>query len=148
MVDKDAPPPPKTPREINIEAGIRIDVPIALERAAPKPYVRPAEELPFPWFYWIQIRTFTGREFKVAVEADWTIAKVKERIEEKEGIPCYCQRLLWRGRQINDYQILEDVCHSRNGSASRTNDRQHKIEKEIPGEPLPMLHLIGSFRSG
>lgn len=69
--------------------------------------------LPGPSFYWITVRTLIGTEIKLAVEANWKIAKVKERVEEKEGIPPAQQRLITGGKQANDEKTLEEVCERR-----------------------------------
>ena len=52
------------------------------------------------WMIWIQPPN--GHRFALDVEATDTIANVKAKIEEKEGIPASDQRLFWDG------EILED----------------------------------------
>ena len=40
----------------------------------------------------IKVKTLTGKEIEIDIESDDTIARIKERVEEKEGIPPVQQR--------------------------------------------------------
>lgn len=42
------------------------------------------------------------------IEAAWTVAKIKERVEEKEGIPPAQQRLIFGGKQMADDKTAKD----------------------------------------
>ncbi|CAG8689540.1 2850_t:CDS:2 [Dentiscutata erythropus] len=42
----------------------------------------------------IKVKTLTGKEIEIDIEHDDTVARVKERVEEKEGIPPAQQRLI------------------------------------------------------
>ena len=42
----------------------------------------------------IKVKTLTGKEIEIDIESDDTIARIKERVEEKEGIPPPQQRLI------------------------------------------------------
>ncbi|KAJ5750644.1 hypothetical protein N7533_007672 [Penicillium manginii] len=35
----------------------------------------------------IKVRTLTGKEIELDIEPDYKVARIKERVEEKEGIP-------------------------------------------------------------
>jgi len=50
----------------------------------------------------IKVKTLTGKEIEIDIEVDDTIARIKERVEEKEGIPPPQQRLIFGGKQMSD----------------------------------------------
>lgn len=43
----------------------------------------------------IKVKTLTGKEIEIDIEPSDTIERIKERVEEKEGIPPIQQRLVW-----------------------------------------------------
>jgi len=50
----------------------------------------------------VKVKTLTGKEIEIDIETDDTIARIKERVEEKEGIPPPQQRLIFGGKQMTD----------------------------------------------
>lgn len=50
----------------------------------------------------IFVRTLHGRSITIVVDLDQTIQEAKRRIEEEEKIPVDCQRLIYRGKQLED----------------------------------------------
>lgn len=64
----------------------------------------PARALPTSWLPGVQIKvkTLTGKEIEIDIESDDTISRIKERVEEKEGIPPPQQRLIFGGKQMAD----------------------------------------------
>jgi ubiquitin len=56
----------------------------------------------------LYIKTLVGKELKLNVELDTTIAIVKQKVEELEGIPPSQQRLVFNGRQLSDEKNLEE----------------------------------------
>ncbi|EAL22135.1 hypothetical protein CNBC2730 [Cryptococcus deneoformans B-3501A] len=48
----------------------------------------------------VKVKTLTGKEVDIDVQPDMTISKVKERVEEKAGIPPVQQRLIFGGKAI------------------------------------------------
>ncbi|KAJ5411873.1 Ubiquitin supergroup [Penicillium crustosum] len=49
-----------------------------------------------------RVRTLTGKEIELDIEPDYKVARIKERVEEKEGIPPVQQRLIFGGKQMAD----------------------------------------------
>lgn len=50
----------------------------------------------------IKVRTLTGKEIELDIESDYKVSRIKERVEEKEGIPPVQQRLIYGGKQMAD----------------------------------------------
>lgn len=56
----------------------------------------------------IKVKTLTGKEIEIDIEPSDTIERIKERVEEKEGIPPIQQRLIFAGKQMNDDKTAKD----------------------------------------
>jgi len=56
----------------------------------------------------IKVKTLTGKEIEIDIEPTDTIERIKERVEEKEGIPPVQQRLIFAGKQMNDEKTAKD----------------------------------------
>ena len=56
----------------------------------------------------IYIKTLTGRKIPLNVETDQQIIKIKEYIQEKEGVLVDQIRLIYSGRQLNDTATIND----------------------------------------
>lgn len=54
----------------------------------------------------VKVKTLTGKEIEVDVEPKEKVIKIKERVEEKEGIPPQQQRLIFGGKQMNDDKTI------------------------------------------
>ena len=56
----------------------------------------------------IYVKTLTGRKIPFDVETDQQIIKIKEYIQEKEGVLIDQIRLIYSGRQLNDTDTIND----------------------------------------
>ena len=74
----------------------------------------------------VKVRTLTGKELEIDIDSNDKISRIKDKIEEKEGIPPLQQRLIFGGRQLSD-----DKCAS-----------------EYSLEGGSVLHLVLALRGG
>uniref|UniRef100_A0A182V579 Ubiquitin-like protein NEDD8 n=1 Tax=Anopheles merus TaxID=30066 RepID=A0A182V579_ANOME len=56
----------------------------------------------------IKVKTLTGKEIEIDIEPTDKVDRIKERVEEKEGIPPQQQRLIFSGKQMNDDKTAQD----------------------------------------
>lgn len=49
---------------------------------------------------YVFLQTLTGKEIEIDIEPTDKVERIKERVEEKEGIPPQQQRLIFSGKQM------------------------------------------------
>jgi ubiquitin len=54
------------------------------------------------------IKTLTGKNITLEVNPEDTIERLKQKIQEREGIPPAEQRLIFSGKQLDDNKTIQN----------------------------------------
>ncbi|GMH07978.1 hypothetical protein Nepgr_009818 [Nepenthes gracilis] len=99
----------------------------------------------------IKVKTLTGKEIEIDIEPTDTIDRIKERVEEKEGIPPVQQRLIYAGKQLADDKTAKDY-NIEGGSVLHLvlalrggNGEEEAVEPVEEGGNLALHMQIGSY---
>ncbi|KAI5248906.1 hypothetical protein E4T43_01166 [Aureobasidium subglaciale] len=98
----------------------------------------------------IKVRTLTGKEIELDIEPDYKVSRIKERVEEKEGIPPAQQRLIFGGKQMY-VQTWSRMGNQEKGDRRLTRRPQRNDDKtanEYQLEGGATLHLVLALRGG
>lgn len=98
-------------------------------------------------YYFCILQTLTGKEIEIDIEPTDKVERIKERVEEKEGIPPQQQRLIFSGKQMYDFlKLIIFLVNLLKCSYCYRNDEKTAQDYKVQGGSV--LHLVLALRGG